>query len=378
MASSPSSQRLDTMLVTAGRPDQPGDPLNTGLSPASSYRSDPTAPAESMSYARTSGNPGWEALEEAVGRIEGGTAVSFSSGMAAVGAVLGLLPTGAHVLAPTDLSHGVAVLLDEGVERLGWTVERIPNRATERWVSRLNNADLVWIESPSNPLLELADIASIGAAARRSGVPVAVDNTFATPLLQRPLSHGATYSVHSATKFIGGHSDLLSGIVIAATEEAAQPLRRRRSIGGTTPGTLESFLALRGLRTLSVRLERSQGSAESLAKRLGEHRLVTQVYYPGLKDHPGYRLAKRLMDGPGSMLSFEVVGSATSLDVRLSRLRIITTATSLGGVESTIERRSRIVGQDHLPETLVRMSVGLEDPEDLWEDLDQALHGVVS
>ncbi|MCL4164240.1 UNVERIFIED_CONTAM: hypothetical protein GTU68_028580 [Idotea baltica] len=273
--------------------------------------------------------------------------------MAAIHAILDLVPPNAVILAPTDLYQGVAMVLDRGVERLGWQVTRLSVADTAAWLEALPSADFVWLESPTNPLLEVADVPTICASAKAAGIPVAVDNTFATPLLQRPLEVGATFAVHSATKFIGGHSDLLSGIAVTNDAGYAEALRRRRTLGGATPGTLEAFLALRGLRTMAIRVERAQDSAMTLAQRLQEHRLVTKVRYPGLADDPGHELAAATMDGPGAILSFELVGSATATDVRLSRLRLITAATSLGGVESTVERRAKLSGQEHIPQTLV-------------------------
>ncbi len=362
--------RPETVAITAGRPPSLGDPTNTPLTLASNYHS-----GAGPEYARGDSTPTWVALEAAVGALEGGPAVAFSSGMAAVAAVLDRLPTGAHLMIPEDCYQGVAILVADGEKNRGWTVKRVATADTAAWVESLPGADLCWLESPSNPLLEIADVPTICAEAKRVGVPVAVDNTFATPLLQQPISLGATYSVQSATKFIGGHSDLLCGIVICANEAAAREIDRWRTYRGATPGALESFLALRGLRTLPIRLERAQTTALELARRLAEHRQVTRVRYPGLPDHPGHELAMRTLGGPGAVLSFEVRGSATSTDVRVSRLKVITPATSLGGVETLIERRAKLTGQEHIPPTLLRMSVGCEHIEDLWADLDGALSG---
>lgn len=367
--------RPESVVVAAGRPHGTGQPINTPMVPASNFVS---GPGDHREYSRQDATAGWEAFEGAIGELEGGDAISFASGMAAIRSVLDLVPNGATILAPSDLYQGVAMVLEEGVERLGWTVKRLGVGDTGAWVDALPKANFVWLESPTNPLLEIADIPKICAAAVAAGIPVAVDNTFATPLLQRPLELGATFSVHSATKFIGGHSDLLSGVVVTRHAPSAEAVRRRRTIGGATPGTLESFLALRGLRTLAIRLERSQDSALTLAQRLAEHRVVTKVRYPGLSDHPGHELAVQTMAGPGAVLSFEMTGSAIAADVRLSRLKLITPATSLGGVETTIERRAKLAGQEHIPPTLVRMSVGIEHVDDLWADLNQALDGLLS
>lgn len=384
--SNPSSDmsrlRPETLAISVGRPTEAGSPLNVGLTPASNFISD-TDPGQQKGspYARGAGTDSWRAFEAAIGALEGGQALSFASGMGAMSAVFGTIAPNARLLVPDDIYHGVGELIAEGEARLGWQVLRLPGRDTERWISALGSADFVWVESPSNPLLEIADVPAICAAAAKANVTCGVDNTFATPLLQRPLDHGATFVVHSSTKFIGGHSDLLSGVVMTALgtegDEAMAKIQQRRLVNGATPGTLESFLALRGLRTLPLRLERSQSNAMELADRLAGHRTVTKVRYPGLEGHPGYELAQRIMAGPGAVLSFETVGNAISADIRLARLKLLHVATSLGGVETTIERRSKTSGQSHLPETLMRISVGCEHIEDIWEDLDRVLTGVI-
>ncbi len=370
MATQRPGPRLETLAITAGRPHQLGEPINTPITLASNYAS-----GAGPEYARGDSTPTWQSLEEAVGLMEGGVGVAFSSGMAAVAAVLSQLAPGARLLLPDDCYQGVAILAADGEARLGWKIERLATTDTQAWLDALPGADLVWLESPSNPMLEIGDLPTICAAARSLGVTSAVDNTFATPLLQQPIGFGATYSIQSATKFIGGHSDLLCGIVTACDADAAAPIDRHRTYHGATPGALESYLALRGLRTMPVRVERAQESAMVLAQRLSEHRQVTKVHYPGLASDPGHELARTTLAGPGAMISFQMRGSETSTDVRLTRLRLITPATSLGGVESLIERRAKLVGQEHIPPTLCRLSVGCEHVEDLWEDLDQALSG---
>ncbi|MEZ5379766.1 MAG: PLP-dependent transferase [Acidimicrobiales bacterium] len=366
----------DTVAVAAGRPHLAGQPVNTPMVPVSNYDS-----GNGPEYARGDGTDTWRALEDAVGALEGGKALAFSSGMAAISALFDSLGPGAKIVLPDDCYQGTATVVADGAARLGWRVIRLPTAETERWVQAAAGADFIWMETPSNPLLEIGDIATVCAAAEAAGALVAVDNTVATPLLQRPLDLGATFSVHSATKFIGGHSDLLAGIVVCADRQPGwdgfESLTRRRTYGGATPGTLESYLALRGLRTLSLRLERAQANAVELAERLDQHRLVTKVRYPGLLSHPGHDLARATLDGPGALLSFELVGSAVSTDVRLSKLQLIHRATSLGAVETCIERRAKLSGQDHLPPTLCRLSVGIEHVEDLWSDLVQAIDGLV-
>ncbi len=368
------SLRPETVAIRAGRPEAPGQPLNHPLVTASTFRL-----GGGRSYARGEGTDTVEAFEEAIGQLEGGWAVAFASGMAAVAAICDQLPVGARVVAPDDCYQGVTMTLDHGVAERSWSADSVALADTDRWLARIAaGPDLVWLESPSNPLLAVADVPAICRAAEEAGVPVAVDNTFATPLLQRPLDLGATWSIHSVTKFIGGHSDLVGGLVATADPERRAALVRRQTLGGGVIGALEAFLALRGLRTLPVRLARAQATAADLALRLSKHPAVTRVRYPGLATDPGYGLAKRTLSGPGAVLSFETVGDGPGLDRHLAALEVISPATSLGGVESTAERRARIEGQTHLPPTLVRLSVGCEHVEDLWADLERLLNRVAA
>jgi cystathionine gamma-synthase len=248
---------------------------------------------------------------------------------------------------------------------------------TAAWIQACAECDLIWLESPSNPLLTVADLTTICSAPRKSGAILAVDNTFATPLNQRPLALGADLSVESVTKFIGGHSDLLCGVITCRDDGFLAALRRARELSGATPGTLEVFLAARGARTLAVRLERAQHNAGILAKRLSEHPQVLITRYPGLPSHPTHEAARRQLKGFGTIISFDVRGGAEAADTICARLRLIQHATSLGAVESTIERRASVPGQGHLPPSLLRLSVGLEAVEDLWADLDRALRVAV-
>src|SRR3954471_5916246 len=272
--------RVETRLAVLGRGSHlPGQPLNVPIVPASNFRAARTG-AAGREYSRDDGTPGWDALEELLGDLEGGPAVCFSSGMAAIAAVLELLPVGARVVAPRDSYTGLRALLADGVAAGGrWTLRTVDMTDGADLADAVREADLVWLETPSNPLLDVVDIAAVAAA---SGALVAVDNTFATPLLQNPLSLGADFVVHSATKFIGGHSDLLLGAVVCRRPEDAARLVRRREVAGATPGALEAFLALRGARTLAVRLRQAQETAGELARRLTAHPAVARVRYPGL------------------------------------------------------------------------------------------------
>lgn len=359
---------LESWLVSAGRDRQPGSPLNVPPTPASNFVLGGT-----RAYTRDDGTPGWEALEEIVGGLEGGTSVSFASGMAGIAAIFDQLPTGSVVALPDDCYQGVVGLAKAGQNRGRWTVHRLAVTDTASWIEMCGRVDLIWLESPSNPLLTVADLDLICAAPRKRGAILAVDNTFATPLNQRPLALGADVAVQSATKFIGGHSDLLCGVVTVRDRNLLATMRHARELAGATPGTLEVFLAVRGVRTMGVRLERAQRNAMILAERLARHPNVTLTRYPGLASHPTHEAARRQLKGFGTIISFDVLGDAAAADSVCASLQLIQHATSLGAVESTIERRAIIPGQEHLPPGLLRLSVGIETAEDLWADLDRAL-----
>jgi cystathionine gamma-synthase len=355
-------------LVSAGRPDQPGAPLNTPLVPASNFLL-----GEGREYARDGGTPTWESLEAIVGNLEGGQALAFSSGMAAAAAVFDQLEGGARVALPDDCYQGVAQLAAAGAGKGRLRVERIAVEDTAGWIEAAERVDLLWLESPSNPLLKIADLAAICAAPRKPGALLAVDNTFATPLNQQPLAVGADISMHSATKFIGGHSDLLAGMLVARDPSLYAALRRSRTLGGATPGALEAWLAVRGLRTLALRFERAQDNARALAQWLEGQQGIETVRYPGLSSHPGHALAAAQLGGFGTMISFDVSGGAARADAVCEAVRLVRHASSLGAVESTMERRAANAGQEHLPPSLLRLSVGIESLDDLIADLAQAL-----
>ena len=272
--------RVETRLAVLGRGGhRTGRPLNVPIIPASNFRASASGGA-GREYARDDGTPGWEALEELVGDLEGGPAVCFSSGMAAIAAVLDLLPVGARVVVPRDSYTALRGLLEDGAAAGGrWLLRTVDMTRADELAAAVRDADLVWLETPSNPLLEVVDIAEVAAMAAEFGALVAVDNTFATPLLQAPLELGANFVVHSATKFIGGHSDLLLGAVVCRRPDDQARLVRRREVAGAVPGALECFLALRGARTLALRLRQAQDSAGELAGRLQAHPAVSKVRY---------------------------------------------------------------------------------------------------
>jgi cystathionine gamma-synthase len=368
MEKHPSGIKLESWLVSAGRSSEPGAPLNVPLVPASNF-----IIGSGRSYSRDDATPTWEALEDIVGGLESGKAVAFASGMGSIAAVFDQLPVGAVVVLPDDCYQGVAGLAAAGAERGRWAVQRVAVEDTAGWIRACGVADLVWLESPSNPLLTVADLEAVCAAPRKPGAIVAVDNTFATPLNQQPLELGATVSMQAATKFIGGHSDLLAGVVTTRDDALWHGLKHSRELNGATPGTLEAYLAVRGARTLALRLERAQQTAAMLAERLETHPGVKRVRYPGLPSHPTHATARRVLKGFGTIISFDVAGGAEAADAVCRNVRLVRHATSLGGVESTMERRAAIPGQAHLPPSLLRLSVGIEDAEDLWADLDSAI-----
>jgi cystathionine gamma-synthase len=345
----------ETIAVIAGRPArEPGAPLNEPLTPASTYHH-----GGDLGYARD-GNPGWLALEAALGELEGGHAVTFASGLAASAAILDVLvPEGGRVIAQRAPYFGVAQQLREGERRGRLRLEAHAALAVEAIASTIEGAAVVWIESPTNPMLDVVDLPAVIGLAKRAGAIVIVDNTFATPFGQRPLSMGADVVMHSGTKMIGGHSDLLLGVAVAADPAIHERLVQRRHDLGSTPGVLEAFLALRGIRTLSIRFERAQSTARELAARLGADPRVARVRYPGF----------------GSMIAFETVGSGDDAEALCEACRLIVHATSLGGTETSMERRARYPSEREVgtPDTLIRLSVGLEHLDDIWRDLDRAL-----
>lgn len=359
---------ISTWLIYGGRPRGLGQPLNTPPVMASNFR----LPDERY-YSRTEGTATQESFEELMSGLEGGRSLAFASGMAAVACVFHGLPVGSAIVLPDDPYHAVNGLATEGEEQGRWTVTRLDLGNTAAWLEALLVSDLVWLESPANPLLTVADLPTICSAPRRDGCLVAVDSTFATPLVQRPLEFGADIVMQSATKFIGGHSDLLAGVLTTRDDDLFDELWHRRVRNGGTIGGLEAFLAIRGARTLSLRMERSMESALILAERLDDHDQITTVRYPGLPSHPTHEHAKSFMHGFGSMMSFDVSGSGARASAFVEAAELINNATSLGGVESTMERRALIEGQESMPETLIRLSVGCEHVDDLWHDLEHAL-----
>lgn len=357
-----------TVAVTAGRPAvAPDAPLNEPVTFASTYHA-----GGPVAYARD-GNRTWAALEEVLGALEGGSALTFASGMAAIAAVFDTLPIGARVVLPAVGYSGTRILVRDAGPPGRWDPVFVDVTDTDAVLAAAAGAALVWLESPTNPCNGVVDLSAVIAGAHERGACVAVDNTYATPLLQQPLALGADVVVHSVTKLLAGHSDVVLGATVTRDADRCEAFRRHRSAYGAIPGPMETFLALRGVRTLGVRLERAQATAEVLAARLTEHPAVARVRYPGLPDDPGAARTRAQAAGPGTMVAFEVHGGAAAAEATARATRVIVHATSLGGVESTMERRARWPEDAGVPASLLRLSVGCEAVEDLWADLERAL-----
>lgn len=322
-------------------------------------------------------NPNRKSLEQSVAVLENGeVAAAFSSGLAAIMALFQSLSAGDHVIASRDLYHGTTKMLKEIFGPWKLEASFVDTTDPERVAQALQkNTKLIFLETPSNPTLKITDIAAVAKIAHEAGILCACDNTWATPILQRPLDLGADLVVHSTTKYFGGHSDVLGGVVVSKTEnDYFKRLRLVQQIGGAVPSPFDCWLVQRGLQTLPCRIRNHCEGAMAVAQFLENHPKVERVYYPGLPSHPGYETAKKQMSLLGGMLSFEVTGGKEkALDVT-ARVRIISRATSLGGVESLIEHRASVEGpQSTTPEGLLRLSVGLENADDLLADLEQAL-----
>ena len=362
-----------TIAVVAGRPPrEQSQPVNPPIVLSSTYFSAGALRPEDRLYTRM-GTETWEPFEEAIAELPG---LVFSSGMAAIAAALSVVPAGGRVVVARHAYQVTLGLLDDMAARYGVEVVRVDIAETDQVVAALPGAHVLWVESPTNPMLEVADLPALIAAAHGAGVIVAVDNTFATPLLQRPLTLGADIVVHSATKYLAGHSDVVLGVALTNDPDVAARMREYRVLHGAIAGPFEVWLALRGLRTLSLRVERAGANAAELASRLAAHPGVAEVRHPSLATDPGHERAARLMNGFGAILGVRPHGGPDAANDVVSRVRLWIPATSLGGVESTLERRRRF-GTESLtvPEDLLRLCVGIEDVEDLWADLDQALRG---
>jgi len=371
-----------TVVVTAGRPPrEQGAPVNPPVVLSSTYVSAGVPGPGDRVYARY-GTETWEPLEEALAALEGAArpGLIFASGMAAVAAVMSLVPHGGRIVMPRHTYQVALQHARELTRRSAITVDLVDVADTDAVLAALSagpRPDLLWLESPTNPMLEVADLAALATAGRAAGAIVAVDNTFATPLGQRPLALGAHVVVHSVTKYLAGHSDVVLGAVLVDDVNLADQLSAYRGTHGAIAGPWEAWLALRGLRTLALRVHRSATTAQQLAERLSSHPDVLEVRYPGLPGDPGHDRAASQMTGFGSVIALRPRGGLDAAEALASAVRLWVPATSLGGVESSLERRRRFTTESPtVPEDLVRLSVGIEDLEDLWSDLDQALRAV--
>ena len=343
----------ETSAITAGRPEvAPDASLNPPIVFSSTYHA-----GGPIGYGRY-GNESWSALETAISELEGGQTLSFSSGMAAISAVFSILPIGAPVVASNQGYSGTMGLLNQHQASGRLEVRFVDITNTEEVIGAIKGAALLWLESPTNPCLDIADLAALISAAKKQNIGVGVDNTFATPLVQKPLSMGADIVMHSVTKFLAGHSDVVLGSLSTTDAALFKRLEESRRFNGAIPGPFEAWLALRGIRTFPVRFRAAEANAKTLVTRLQSHAKITKVRYPGF----------------GAVISFEIDGNAENAEKVCESSRLIAHATSLGGVESLWERRRRwALESPSVPEQLIRLSVGCEHVDDIWQDIEQAL-----
>ncbi|MFB8759799.1 cystathionine gamma-synthase [Streptomyces nigra] len=377
------SQHFETLAIHAGNT---ADPLTGAVVPpiyqVSTYKQDGVGGLRGGYEYSRSANPTRTALEENLAALEGGRrGLAFASGLAAEDCLLRtLLSPGDHVVIPNDAYGGTFRLFAKVVARWGveWSVADTSDPAAVR-AAITPKTKVIWVETPSNPLLGITDIAAVAQVARDTGARLVVDNTFATPYLQQPLSLGADVVVHSLTKYMGGHSDVVGGALIAADAELGEELAFHQNAMGAVAGPFDSWLVLRGTKTLSVRMDRHSENATKIADMLSRHPRVSSVLYPGLPEHPGHEVAAKQMRAFGGMISFRVEGGEKAAVEVCNRAQVFTLGESLGGVESLIEHPGRmthasVVGSAlEVPGDLVRLSVGIENVDDLVEDLKQAL-----
>lgn len=373
----------DTLTVAAGRPPREHDsPVNAPIVLSTTYHETRAPEAGDRIYARGS-NPTWDPFEEALGALEGADlpALVFGSGLGAAAAALSLVPTGGAVVMPRHAYAGSISLAADLAAQGRFELHAVDIADTAAVLALLDalagrfdaGQVMLWLESPTNPMLEVAELSVLADAAHTTGAVVVADNTFNTPIVHRPLEAGVDVVLHSVTKWLAGHSDVVLGALVTSEADLRAQLLAHRTLHGAIAGPFEVWLALRGLRTLALRMERSQSTAASLAHRLADHPAVRRVRYPGLPTDPGHERAAAQFNGFGGIVSIELEDVATA-DALVSAVQLWLPATSLGGVESLVERRRRQPAEPvTVPESLVRLSVGIENPDDLWADLEQAL-----
>jgi cystathionine gamma-lyase len=376
-------QHPNTMVIHAG---QAPEPVTGAVMPpvfqTSTYAQEGPAKHKGYEYARTH-NPTREALERCVAALEGGAhGIAFGSGLAATSTILQSLPENARIVAGDDLYGGTFRLFNRVYARRAMSFSYVDFTAVDPDVGIPEGTHLVWIETPTNPLLKITDLARVAARCKRIGAKLAVDNTFATPIFQRPLALGADLVVHSTTKYLNGHSDVVGGIAVTSDPALHESLRFLQNASGAVPGPWDAWLVLRGLKTLAVRMERHQHNARTVVAWLEGHPEVERLHYPLREADPGYAVASKQMSGFGGMISFVLDADLARAERFVSATKLFTLAESLGGVESLIELPAAMTHASIPPaqrlalgidDGLVRLSVGIEDADDLIADLDQAL-----
>lgn len=375
----PEKPRFETLAIQSTENQFKGaNPAVMPIHMASTFiRNEDGSYNHGMQYGRAD-NPNRAVLEQSLALLEGGAcAFAFGSGMAAISAVLQCLEPGKEVIMPNDVYFGAKKLMEEVYSRWGLKAVSVDMSDTVAVGATINsNTAMIWIETPSNPLINVTDISALNNLAKANGILTVVDNTWPTPVLTRPIELGTDIVVHSTTKYFGGHSDVIGGCVILKEEnEFSERLANVQHLGGAVPSPFDCWLVARGIRTLSLRVKAQSGSAMKLAEYLNEHNGIQKVLYPGLASHPGHDIAKRQMhDGFGGMLSVLVNGDSKKTLEICNRLQYFTQATSLGGVESLVEHRQSVEGpMSNAPDNLLRISIGLEHPDDLIADWKQAL-----
>ncbi|MFJ5076914.1 cystathionine gamma-synthase [Streptomyces sp. NPDC088553] len=383
MSDQHSHQSFETRAIHAGNT---ADPLTGAVVPpiyqVSTYKQDGVGGLRGGYEYSRSANPTRTALEENLAALEGGRrGLAFASGLAAEDCLLRtLLAPGDHVVIPNDAYGGTFRLFAKVVQRWGVDFSVANTSDVEAVRGAVNDrTKLIWVETPSNPLLGITDIEAIAGVARQAGVKLVVDNTFASPYLQQPLALGADVVVHSLTKYMGGHSDVVGGALVTADEALGEELAYHQNAMGAVAGPFDSWIVLRGIKTLAVRMDRHSENAEKIVEMLTQHPKVTQVLYPGLPEHPGHEVAAKQMRSFGGMISFRVEGGEEAAVEVCNRAQLFTLGESLGGVESLIEHPGRMTHASvagsalEVPADLVRLSVGIENVDDLLADLRQAL-----
>jgi len=375
--------KFNTKLIHAGFDTDPSTgAVTVPIYQVSTYKQEAVGKHKGYEYSRT-GNPTRAALEALIAELEGGVrGLGFASGLAALSTILMLFDAGNHIVIGDDVYGGTFRLQDKVFRRFGLEAAYVDTSVASNVMEAIRpNTKALLVETPTNPLLKVTDLAAMGQIAQDKGLLFVVDNTFMTPYWQRPLEHGADIVWHSATKYLGGHSDVVGGLAVVKDAALGERLAFLQNAAGGVPGPQDCFLLIRGIKTLAVRMKEHEANAGQLARWLGQHPRVAHVFYPGLPDHPGHSVHKRQAGGFGGMISFDV-GSGERADQMLRRVKLFTLAESLGAVESLIEIPSRMThgsipeerrNQLGITDGLVRISVGIEDVDDLIADLDQAM-----